>query len=84
MAFAVGMRGTCQRRHRGLCPFLAAGLIWSLTIVNPFEARSVQLFFLSCVTVAGCYGAWTVNRRIFFVQALPAIPALFRLLYIGY
>lgn len=64
--------------------FLAAGLIWSLTIVNPFEARSVQIFFLSCVTIAGIYGAYTVNRRIFFIQALPAIPALFRLFYVGY
>jgi putative membrane protein len=48
---------------------LAAGLIWGgLT-----DQRTVVLFFLICVTAAGLFGAFTVNRRIFFVQALPAL-----------
>ena len=34
------------------------------------------MFFLACVIVAGLYGAATVNRRILFVQALPAALAL--------
>ena len=34
------------------------------------------VFFLLCVVAAGAYGAWSVNRRIFFVQALPALAAL--------
>ena len=33
-------------------------------------------FFLICIVVAGIYGAITVSRRIFFVQASPAILAL--------
>jgi len=33
-------------------------------------------FFLGCVVLAGCYGAYSVNRRIFVVQALPALIAL--------
>ncbi len=51
--------------------FLSAGLIWSL--VRPDTA--VTLFFLGCVIVAGVYGAMTVSRKIFFIQAVPAIIA---------
>jgi putative membrane protein len=51
--------------------FLAAGLVWGLV-----DGRDdVELFFLACVIVAGAYGAVTVNRRILFVQALPALVA---------
>lgn len=55
--------------------FLAAGLIWSLTIGDPVWSRNVALFFLGCVAVAGIYGAVTAQRSIFFIQALPAIIA---------
>ena len=52
--------------------FLAAGLVWAV-----IGARSdVALFFLGCVVVAGVFGAWTVNRRIFFVQGVPALVAI--------
>jgi putative membrane protein len=55
--------------------FLAAGLIWSL--LDPHDhAFELKIFFLSCVIVAGIYGAATVSRKIFFVQALPAVIAL--------
>ena len=37
--------------------------------------------FRSCVIVAGVYGAATVNRKILFVQALPAVLALAALLF---
>ena len=56
--------------------FLAAGLIWSLLIQNPDWHFNVALFFLCCVFVAGVYGAMTVQRTIFFVQALPALLAM--------
>jgi len=56
--------------------FLAAGLIWSLIIQDPVWSSQVAIFFLSCVIVAGIYGAITVQQSIFFVQALPAIAAL--------
>lgn len=55
--------------------FLAAGLIWSL-ILGGREGFHVAIFFLACVIVAGVYGALTVNKRIFFFQALPALVAL--------
>lgn len=54
--------------------FLAAGLFWSLTLGA--NGRAVAIFFLSCVIVAGLYGAATANRKILFVQALPAGVAL--------
>lgn len=54
--------------------FLAAGLLWSLWLGASGE--SFKIFFLSCVIVAGVFGAVTVNRKIFFVQALPAVIAL--------
>ncbi len=53
--------------------FLSAGLIWSFFIENPDWKFYVALFFLICVAVAGIFGALTASKRIFFVQALPAI-----------
>jgi putative membrane protein len=55
--------------------FLAAGLLWSV-VEGGRAGFHLQLFFLSCVIVAGIFGAVTVNRRIFVVQALPALIAL--------
>ena len=56
--------------------FLSAGLIWSLIISYEIWAKNIALFFLGCVIVAGIYGALTASKKIFFVQALPAILAL--------
>lgn len=61
--------------------FLAAGLIWSLLISNPEWSVNVALFFLSCVLVAGLYGAYSVGRRILFIQALPAALAILAVLF---
>ena len=55
--------------------FLAAGLGWSLAAAAPFD-HALKLFFLSCVLVAGVYGAVTASRAILYIQALPAIAAL--------
>ena len=60
--------------------FLAAGLIWTYFITDPVWQVKIAVFFLSCVIIAGLYGAATVSKRIFFVQALPAILALISLL----
>lgn len=54
--------------------FLAAGLFWG--IWQGETGHDVLAFFLICVVVAGVFGAVTVSKRIFFVQALPAILAL--------
>ena len=55
--------------------FLAAGLVWSL-IAPPGNATQLALFFLACVLVAGVYGGFTANKRIWLLQALPAALAL--------
>ena len=52
--------------------FLAAGLIWSLFITDAVWQFNIALFFLSCVFIAGAYGAETAEKGIFFKQALPA------------
>lgn len=56
--------------------FLAAGLIWYFFIQNAEWSTNVALFFLSCVAVAGIYGALSVSKRIFYVQGLPAVIAI--------
>ncbi|MCP1585079.1 DUF1304 domain-containing protein [Pseudoxanthomonas mexicana] len=52
--------------------FLAAGLLWGLVTAQ----WNVVVFFVLCVVVAALYGAWSVSRRIFYVQGVPAIAAL--------
>ena len=54
--------------------FLAAGLAWGL--LQGGAGLGTKTFFLGCVVVAGVYGAATANRKILFVQALPAVVAL--------
>jgi putative membrane protein len=56
--------------------FLAAGLVWSLIIKDINWSFNVALFFISCVIIAGVYGAISAHKKIFFTQALPAIIAL--------
>ena len=60
--------------------FLAAGLIWSFFINDLIWREYIALFFLACVTIAGIYGALTVERKIFFVQSVPALLAILTLL----
>jgi putative membrane protein len=55
--------------------FLAAGLVWSLIASEP-TAYTARLFFLTCVLIAGLYGAATASRKILFAQAMPALLAL--------
>ncbi len=61
--------------------FLAAGLIWTFFICNPEWRFNVSLFFLICVSVAGIYGALTADKKIFFVQALPALVGIGLLIF---
>ena len=62
--------------------FLVAGLLWGLFASSPELGFALKTFFLCCVAVAGSFGAATVSKRIFFVQALPSILAL-ALLFLG-
>ncbi len=54
--------------------FLAAGLVWGLTL-GPV-GFAIKVFFLSCVIVAGVYGGLTTKRSILWLQALPGVLAL--------
>ena len=59
--------------------FLAAGLIWGLIRKN--DAYQIKVFFLSCVIVAGIFGAITAKTSILFVQGAPALAALVLLMF---
>jgi putative membrane protein len=59
--------------------FLAAGLIWALLAPADHAQKALALFFLGCVLVAGLYGGFTANKRIWLLQALPAAIALLTL-----
>lgn len=63
--------------------FLAAGLIWSFFITDVMWHTNVLLFFLGCVAIAGLFGAATASKKIFFVQALPALITI-ALIIIGH
>jgi len=69
--FATASRGLAanQGLYNG---FIAAGLAWSVFL----GSDPISVFFLGCVIVAGVFGAITVSRKIFWVQAVPGIVAL--------
>lgn len=54
--------------------FLAAGLGWGLLLGA--QGMAIKVFFLSCVLLAGLYGAATASRKILLIQALPAALGL--------
>ena len=54
--------------------FLAAGLFWGLFLGN--AGNQVKVFFLACILIAGIFGAATANRRILYIQAVPAALGL--------
>ncbi len=63
--------------------FLAAGLIWSAFIQDATWSVYIASFFLICVIIAGVFGALSASKKIFFVQALPAILVLALLLLLN-
>lgn len=54
--------------------FLSAGLVWGM--MQAGDSVDVMLFFLTCIVIAGVFGAVSVSRKILFVQALPAMIGL--------
>ncbi len=53
--------------------FLAAGLLWGLVSTGGYDAL---IFFLSCIIIAGIYGAITAKKSILWIQAMPAAIAM--------
>ena len=64
--------------------FLAAGLLWSLSINDENWSFNIAFFFLICVLTAGLYGTFTADKKIFWVQALPALLAILFLIFSHY
>ncbi|MFE9611786.1 DUF1304 domain-containing protein [Streptomyces sp. NPDC006012] len=63
--------------------FLAAGLIWGLLAADPVDFQA-QVFFASCVVVAGAYGAAsTSSRKILLSQFAPGVLTLAAVLLAG-
>ena len=56
--------------------FLAAGLIWTYCINDAYCQQYVRYFFLGCIMIAGLYGAWSADRKILYVQFVPAALAM--------
>lgn len=53
--------------------FLAAGLIFALILDN----LETLIFFLSCIIIAGIYGAYSTKKiKLFYFQAVPSIICL--------
>ena len=60
--------------------FLAAGLVWSL--INKNFPDQIAIFFLSCVIIAGVYGAYSTKKiKLFYIQGVPAVLALITILF---
>jgi putative membrane protein len=56
--------------------FLVAALLIGLFHPDHYIALLFTVYGLSCIIVAGIWGALTVKRTILYIQALPALIAL--------
>jgi putative membrane protein len=54
--------------------FLAAGLIWGL--VSGKNGEAIKIFFLSCVIIAGIFGAATLTWTPLLIQTAPGAITL--------
>ena len=61
--------------------FLAAGLVWALLTGGGWDGYKIAMFFLGCILVAGIYGGATANKRILYIQAIPALVTMLVLSY---
>ena len=56
--------------------FLGVGLLLGLWLGIGAGGRTLVIYLLVCVAVAGLYGAMSVGRKILFIQTMPAALAL--------
>jgi putative membrane protein len=61
--------------------FIAAGLLWGL--IQGAQGGDFKVFFLTCVVVAGVYGAMTASRKILLFQAVPGLIGLLLVVIYG-
>lgn len=53
--------------------FMASGIIFALLSKN----LSTLIFFISCIIIAGLYGAYSTKKiKLFYIQSVPAIISL--------
>jgi putative membrane protein len=57
--------------------FLAAGLIWAL--LAGAARPDIAIFFLTCVVIAGVFGAMTLKPTTLVLQTVPGVMALIAL-----
>lgn len=81
---AFGLEADFARQTKALAAnqglyngFLAAGLFAGLAMGE--AGHAFKVFFLSCIFVAGVFGAMTAARKILFIQSVPAALALLAL-----
>lgn len=55
--------------------FLAAGLIWGW--VSGKNGDAIKMFFLTCIIIAGLFGAATLKWTTLLIQTAPAAIAFF-------
>jgi len=63
--------------------FLSAGLLWGIFHPDTEVSFQIKVFFLLCVLIAAVYGFFTVKKSILVLQGLPALLALFALVFLG-
>lgn len=60
--------------------FLAAGLIWAILS----KQTNIAIFFLTCVIIAGIYGAYSTQKiKLLYIQSIPAILGLLSVLLLS-
>jgi putative membrane protein len=62
--------------------FLAAGLLWSV-LAQPNIVQG-QLFLLSCVCIAGVFGAFTLRPTTLIIQTVPSLIGLYLVWLVNY
>jgi len=62
--------------------FLAAGIVAGLAASDPGAGFALIAFSLSCVIVAGIFGAFTVSWRTLLLQTVPGAVALGALVFL--
>ena len=77
LSLAASQQSKVLAANQGLYNgFLAVGLFWATVHSEVIFQYQLKLFFFGCVALAGAFGGVTVNRRVFFMQGLPAIIAV--------
>ncbi|MEB3311333.1 MAG: DUF1304 domain-containing protein [Snowella sp.] len=54
--------------------FIAAGLVWAALAAK--QSLALRYFFLSCVIIAGVFGAFTLRPTTLILQTVPALIVL--------